>query len=811
MLRVDYGAEPLLDPRAGAFLSEAAFHWKAGQAGRFSAVLPPGHPLAGRVRVMDAASEVTLYEGGRITWQGRLTSIERRFDGSVAVEGEDALAYLNDTVVPPYANYAAPDYGGEPNAPRDAGELFAWLVERHNERAFLDSKRFRPGRSAAGRELLRSSTVWPTTASEIKSKLLGSGGILAVRYEGGAKVLDWLDDGAGEGGQEIEFGRNLLDFAREESAADVVNGIVPVSKPREGDPVSLDGWGGSTRGDYVLASGMVFDQAQASVQGIIAEKREYDASAPEKLVELAMADLDSAKLAVSSIEVSAVDLSAIDPSVPPIRYLDWVTVTSRPHGFRASMLCVERRLDALDPSKTRYVFGASRRTLTGGQARTEQYIRSAVAPAVEAVPALSEAARAAAETAEAAQAAAEAASAGAASSAERAERAVEDAEVAVEAASKVEGRPGVSPVVSIERKGSETVISVTDAEGVKTASVADGAPGPPGADGRDADPETVARIEAAAGEAAEAAEAAKSDAAAAREDAARASERSAELAMLVRDTPQGVVVGRDDGTGAFPEGSTRQSGDAFEVVAKGGSTVARFAKDALAMLGGRFSIEARPYDAGAYGTGVAAMIKSNIMAVLAEAGMTVGSSANSLMKFGMYGGFSIESSDTLGGGVKVVHDEMAPAFRIALTTGGKTTTLAVTGSGVQINGERVLRERDLYTAPSGANGFTNPTLSESAANFRHIDIYYHDNDGNSGSCRVYAPNSKRASLSTVWADNGAGGNMWIKSRVVSISGTSVKTYNNGTWNRTGDAQINGGAATNYYVANITIDKIVGYR
>lgn len=483
MLRVGYGAEPLLDPRAGVFLSEAAFCWKAGQAGRFSAVLPPGHPLAGRVRVMDAASEVTLYEGGRIAWQGRLTSIERRFDGSVAVEGEDALAYLNDTVVPPYANYAAPDYHGEPSAPRDAGELFGYFVERHNSQTFLDSKRFRPGRSMAGRELLRSSTVWPTTASEIKSKLIETGGVLAVRYEGGAKVLDWLDDGAGEGGQEIEFGRNLLDFAREESAADVVNGIVPVSKPKEGAPVSLDGWGGSTRGDYVVAGGMVFDQAQASVQGVIAEKREYEASTPEKLVEMAMADLDSAKLAVSSIEVSAVDLSAIDPSVPPIRYLDWVTVSSRPHGFRASMLCVERRLDALDPSKTRYVFGASRRTLTGGQVRTEQYIRSAVAPAVEAVPALSEAARAAAETAEEASASAAAAKSDAAVSAERAAKAVEDAEVAVEAASKVEGRPGVSPVVSIERKGSETVISVADAEGVKTASVADGAPGPPGADG----------------------------------------------------------------------------------------------------------------------------------------------------------------------------------------------------------------------------------------------------------------------------------------------------------------------------------------
>lgn len=375
----------------------------------------------------------------------------------------------------------------------------------------------------------------------------------------------------------------------------------------------------------------------------------------------------------------------------------------------------------------------------------------------------------------------------------------------------VSAAPGFSPGAVSFDVVEDGADPVSLRRSVYVASVERGAPGPPGADGRDADPETVARIEAAAAAAGETAASAMEAAQEAGGAAAEAKEKADAMSLLVRATPQGVVVGRDDGSGSFPDGSTRQSGDAFEVVAKGGGTVARFAKDALAMLGGRFSIEARPYDAGAYGTGVAAMIKSNIMAVLAEAGMTVGSSANSLMRFGMYGGFSIESSDTLGGGVKVVHDEMAPAFRIALTTGGKTTTLAVTGSGVQINGERVRREKVLYTAPSGANGFTQPTLSESAANFDVLEIYFHDNDGNSGSCRVCTPNGKRASLSTVWADNGAGGNMWIKSRVVSISGTSVKTYNNGTWNRTGDAQINGGAATNYYVANIVIDKIVGYR
>lgn len=812
MLRVDYGAEPLLDPRAGVFLSEAAFCWKAGQAGRFSAVLPPGHPLAGRVRVMDAASEVALSEGGRVTWQGRLTSIERRFDGSVAVEGEDALAYLNDTVVPPYANYAAPDYKGEPNAPRDAGELFAWLVERHNERTFLDSKRFCPGRSMAGRELLRSSTVWPTTASEIKSKLLATGGVLAVRYEAGEKVLDWLDDGAGEGGQRIEFGRNLLGFARTESAAGAVNAVAAVGRPKEGDPFDLRGWDAPTRGDYAVIDGMVIDQAAASSQGAVCERREYQCEDRGRLLELAMDDLDRARLAVSTVEVTAFDLSLVDPSVPPIGYLDWVTVSSRPHGFSASMLCVERRLDALDPSRTRYVLGSSKATLTGGQARTERYIRAAVMPAVEAVPALSEVAKAAAETAEAASGAA----AAAAATANRAKAAATEAESAASTASSAAESAKADAAGALAKAGEAREAAAGAAsEAAAAAQTASGA-GAAATAARDA----AADAKRAADGAASVAESAKETAAIAASDAVSAKSAADDarrdagrLSMLVRETPQGVVVGKDDGSGSFPGGSTRQSGEAFEVLGPDGSAIARLAKDVLELIGGRMSISAEPYDAGDFGAGTIAKVRATILDFEAPEVALFGTGRNSQIRFGKYGGWRIDSSSLpQGGGAKLLHDGDLNVVKAVVEHGGRKTTLAVTNNGVWIDGERVRREKVLYTAPSGANGFTQPTLSESAANFDVLEIFFHDNDRNYGSCRIDSPNGKRATLHAIWADNGVGGNMWIKSRVVSISGTSVKTYNNGTWNRTGDTQINSSTGTtNYYVANITIDKIVGYR
>lgn len=801
MIRIMYGPDALLDPRSGADLIEAEFHWKAGQAGRFSAKLPPGHPLAGRLRAMDASNEVVLDEGGRTTWAGRLTSVERAFDGTVSVEGEDALAYLNDTVQPPYANYAAPDFDGEPNAPRDCGDLLEWLVGRHNEAAFLQSKRFSVGRRVSGRELLRSSSQWPTTASEIKSKLVDTGGILAVRYGDGGKALEWLADGAGEGGQRIEFGRNLLGFARTESAAGAVNAVVAVGRPKEGDPFDLRGWDAPTRGDYAVIDGMVIDQAAASSQGAVCARREYQCEDRGRLLELAMDDLDRARLAVSTVEVTAFDLSLVDPSVPPIGYLDWVTVSSRPHGFSASMLCVERRLNALDPSKTRYVLGSSKATLTGGQARTERYIRAAVMPAVEAVPALSEAAKAAAETAEAASGAA----AAAAATANRAKAVATSAESAASTASSAAGaaKADAAGALATAVEAREAAAGAAS-EAAAAAQTASGA-GAAATAARDA----AADAKRAADGAASVAESAKETAAIAASDAVSAKSAADDarrdagrLSMLVRETPQGVVVGKDDGSGSFPGGSTRQSGEAFEVLGPDGSAIARLAKDVLELIGGRMSISAEPYDAGDFGAGTIAKVRATILDFEAPEVALFGTGRNSQIRFGKYGGWRIDSSSLpQGGGAKLLHDGDLNVVKAVVEHGGRKTTLAVANNGVWIDGNPVERRKVLY---DGARATGAVTLKESAANFTRMEIHYSNNDGEFASTSVWRPNGKKVCLSTttVTADGGMG---WAKSKQVTVNGSRI--YNTG---RAGESSIGPHSGGTVYDNCIGITAVIGF-
>jgi hypothetical protein len=65
-------------------------------------------------------------------------------------------------------------------------------------------------------------------------------------------------------------------------------------------------------------------------------------------------------------------------------------------------------------------------------------------------------------------------------------------------------------------------------------------------------------------------------------------------------------------------------------------------------------------------------------------------------------------------------------------------------------------------------------LSETAANFNHMEIFYHDTDGAYESKRIYSPNGKMMKLSTVQV-GGDKDFLSVKSRWVQISGTSIST------------------------------------
>ena len=109
------------------------------------------------------------------------------------------------------------------------------------------------------------------------------------------------------------------------------------------------------------------------------------------------------------------------------------------------------------------------------------------------------------------------------------------------------------------------------------------------------------------------------------------------------------------------------------------------------------------------------------------------------------------------------------------------------------------REVELYNDETGTNG--DVTLSDSAANYTYIKIYFRDNDNGRNSVEIYSPNGTYASLMAV---SPSGDNAYMKMRVVYINGTSITNKNNSSFAEFRTSSPNT-SATNY----IYITRVVG--
>lgn len=112
-----------------------------------------------------------------------------------------------------------------------------------------------------------------------------------------------------------------------------------------------------------------------------------------------------------------------------------------------------------------------------------------------------------------------------------------------------------------------------------------------------------------------------------------------------------------------------------------------------------------------------------------------------------------------------------------------------------------LSEVELYNDSTGTSGTV--TLSESAANFTYIEIFYRSNDLDFGSVKIYQPNGKKACL--MLATPFSGTILYLKTARLAISGTSIHKESENEL----ELQ-NGSSISAYSASNIYITRVVGY-
>lgn len=109
----------------------------------------------------------------------------------------------------------------------------------------------------------------------------------------------------------------------------------------------------------------------------------------------------------------------------------------------------------------------------------------------------------------------------------------------------------------------------------------------------------------------------------------------------------------------------------------------------------------------------------------------------------------------------------------------------------------------LYSNASGTTGTV--TLSETAANFSMLEIFFKANDGDMSSVRIWAPNGKVANLSSSRITMAAGAG-WTKSKQISISGKTL-AYTG----YAGESGIGNNSGGTNYVGSILICYVLGWK
>lgn len=297
----------------------------------------------------------------------------------------------------------------------------------------------------------------------------------------------------------------------------------------------------------------------------------------------------------------------------------------------------------------------------------------------------------------------------------------------------------------------------------------------------------------------------------AKSTATDARDKADALSTVIHDGADGVSVGRSaDGGATYPQGRTRQSSDAFEVLDDGGETLSSFSKDKVRLGIGSSTSEIDMVDGHGRifgyldpqmadpGDGITELRISSdkFLSMVGTNGTTVGAVDGPNNEF--------TPSAMVSSTVDVADNTVTADVRIAARAvdgadAGYATRSTITmdaADGATLNGLPLLTGPTVLFDNAAQALDTAIHLSDSAANYKRLKIFYATDDNEWSSVEVCDPDGKEVSLWAAHYNHGKQGSglfsqMWMKSKTVSINGTVINTstdsspdfnYNRGQWN-----------------------------
>lgn len=313
----------------------------------------PNHPYYSKVKKL--TTDIIIYNGKVPEFYGRVLYDDETFNGSKKVFVEGELAFFCDSVQRPkvYHNYSVQAYLKD-------------IIDNHNSQV-EERKQFVLGRVTVKdtNDSLYRYSNWEDTRTILSDKLSDRlGGHFVIRHEDGLRILDYLsdDDYYVNSRQSIEFGKNLLDFAKNMDASDLATCIIPLGAKldQENQDESLEAIKEQriTIADINGGVDYVTDDNAVAAYGKIYRTVTFDdVTVPENLKAKGEEYLRSVQYEKMVLECKAVDLSLLDSNMDEFRVGSRVRCTSKPNG-----------LDSWFPvsKKTIYLTQFSKNTITLG-------------------------------------------------------------------------------------------------------------------------------------------------------------------------------------------------------------------------------------------------------------------------------------------------------------------------------------------------------------------------------------------------------------------------------------------------------------
>ena len=318
------------------------------KTGSLTFKIPPTHPYYDKIK--KHISEITLYQDGRVLFNGRVLNDESDFENIKVIECEGDLSYFIDTIQRPKVYNL--------NGENSIKNYLTDVVNVHNSQVD-ERKRFVVGNVTVNTSTLSNVSNYDNTQTVINNLTKTYGGMLKVRYDNGVKYLDYLNDFT-DCNQIIEFGKNLIDLTKYLKGEDIYTAIIPVgakiksetsteSKIEERTTITslTDGLDGTIQktNDYI------YDVEAVKKWGWIWKKLDLsNVEDANELLKVAKETLKNAVNDVLSIELTAVDLHLLNINIDSISVGDKIRCISLPHNLNAIMIVQSMSIDIDNPS-----------------------------------------------------------------------------------------------------------------------------------------------------------------------------------------------------------------------------------------------------------------------------------------------------------------------------------------------------------------------------------------------------------------------------------------------------------------------------